>query len=147
MAPGRAGRAGDGRGGSGEVSRDQDLQHGLARLRRAVREALDPAPDLLLAGTAEFPRVEPAGDRHGPWLLSEAVGLHRPGGAHDPRGGARRPADLNDPDAAEAARLVALVELARGGGAAALRLPYGPHPGQGYPFVYYPGGSAAPAAD
>jgi RNA polymerase sigma-70 factor (ECF subfamily) len=129
------------------VSRDQDLQHGLARLRRAVREALEPAPDLLLAGTAGFPHVEPAGDRHGPRLLSEAVGLHRPGGAHDPRGGARRPADLNDPDAAEAARLVALVELARGGDAEAFGMLYDHYHVQVYRFVYYRVGSVALAED
>ena len=121
------------------LSRDQDVRAGLARLRLAIRLALDPAPDPVLVGAA------------GRWLLSEAVGVDRPGARRDPSepssGRALPPGSGSSGEAAEAARLVALVELARGGDAEAFGLLYDHYHVSVYRFIYYRVGSVPLAED
>jgi RNA polymerase sigma-70 factor, ECF subfamily len=128
------------------VSLEQELGRGLATLRRALWEALEPAP----AG----------------WLLSEAVGFEPGGsgpgadrgrgtGARDPheRGAGGGPhgdtalASSSEADDEVAARLIALVELARGGDADAFGMLYDHYHVSVYRFVYYRVGSVALAED
>ncbi len=126
------------------VTRDHDVRCGLAALRSAVRDAL--APDLLLV---------PAG---GPgWLLADAVdvdGSRRTtggaGGGRQDADGARSSEDeacSSEDDEAEATRLTALVELARGGDSEAFGLLYDHYHVSVYRFVYYRVGSVTVAED
>jgi RNA polymerase sigma-70 factor (ECF subfamily) len=116
-------------------------------LRLAIRLALDPAPDQVLLA-ASGPGT---GSAAGRWLLSEAVGVDRPGAARDPSepsvGRALPAASTSSGEAAEAARLVALVELARGGDAEAFGLLYDHYHLSVYRFVYYRVGSVPLAED
>jgi RNA polymerase sigma-70 factor (ECF subfamily) len=123
------------------LSRDQDVRAGLARLRLAIRLALDPALSPALA-TAEG--LGPGSDAAAAgWLLSEAVGVQPPGqDSEPPRGGGGW---TTEP--AEAARLVALVELARAGDAEAFGLLYDHYHPSVYRFLYYRIGSIAVAED
>jgi RNA polymerase sigma-70 factor (ECF subfamily) len=79
------------------------------------------------------------------WLLSEAVGVDRSGAARDPS----RPSSgwSSSAEAAEAERLVALVELARSGDAEAFGLLYDHYHLSVYRFVYYRVGSVPLAED
>jgi RNA polymerase sigma-70 factor, ECF subfamily len=131
------------------LTREQDLQRGLAALRVAIRDALAPAEALAGSGV-------PAG-----WLSSDAVEVQRPrrsGGHAGPasHGRAGRPASdpddsrqasSSEADEAEAARLIALVELARGGDAEAFGTLYDHYHVSVYRFVYYRVGSAPLAED
>ncbi|GAA1909580.1 sigma-70 family RNA polymerase sigma factor [Nocardioides marmoribigeumensis] len=130
--------------------RRYDLAEGMDALRRAVAEVLRAD----LAGLA--PRLAPAGapplaalpaSRRSPWLLAEAAALHEV--APDPAGG---PGDSQHAvssveDEAEASRLIALVELARGGDTEAFGLLYDHYHPQVYRFLYYRVGSQALAED
>jgi RNA polymerase sigma-70 factor, ECF subfamily len=120
-------------------TRDDGFQRGLAALRLAVLRALDPVPALAgLPGT-------PAGDCS--WLMSEALD-YDPSGTG--RGGPPADSDLaasSEADEAEASRLIALVELARGGDSEAFGMLYDHYSTSVYRFVYYRVGSVALAED
>jgi RNA polymerase sigma-70 factor (ECF subfamily) len=134
------------------LSRDQDVRAGLARLRLAIRLALDPAlPAAAWAG--EWPGEWPGG-ADAPWLLSEAVGVDRPGEARDPSwpssggfpSGSTPRGSTQQAEPADT-RLVALVELARSGDAEAFGLLYDHYHLSVYRFVYYRVGSVQLAED
>jgi len=129
------------------VTGEEELRRGLAALRVAVLRALDPAP--ALAGPS--------------WLLSEVVdvgsaghtlrpGDSAPGMPSDPASGPHPGGDADQArssvaDRAEGDRLIALVELARGGDADAFGLLYDHYHVSVYRFVYYRVGSVALAED
>ncbi|WP_254185214.1 sigma-70 family RNA polymerase sigma factor [Nocardioides panacis] len=128
-------------------TRDDDFRRGFTELRLALQHALDPA-------TALAPAVAGGVTVQRPWLLSEAVGLDpRPSRASG--SGASGPAGPDDADLAvssevdqaEADRLIALVELARGGDCDAFGLLYDHYHVAVYRFVYYRVGSVALAED
>jgi len=114
-----------------------DLERGVEALRSAVLAVLAPAPLITAEGL----------------LLSEALDYHVPTGPA-PRGGAGSDgsddSDLacsSEADEAEATRLIALVELARGGDAEAFGLLYDHYHTSVYRFLYYRLGSVALAED
>jgi RNA polymerase sigma-70 factor (ECF subfamily) len=120
-------------------TRDDDLRRGFAELRLALWHALDPVP---LLATASGPRA--AGR-----LFSESVGFRppaEPAPGSGPHGDAEQ-AVSSEQDAAEATRLIALVELARGGDSEAFGLLYDHYHVSVYRFVYYRVGSVALAED
>jgi RNA polymerase sigma-70 factor (ECF subfamily) len=129
------------------VTRDPELRRGLTALRWALWHALDPAP-LVAGGSPGAPG----------WLLSEAVGLDRhrrtpAGGAHGAPGGSGSRSDdaeeatSSELDEAVASRLIALVELARGGDPEAFGQLYDHYHVSVYRFVYYRVGAVALAED
>ncbi|MGZ4493399.1 MAG: sigma-70 family RNA polymerase sigma factor [Nocardioides sp.] len=128
--------------------RDRRLR-GLAALRWALACALDP-----LVSAALAPAGAPAYDGPnglGAWLLSEALDLDTstsPGdpGSHGPDDDAGLAASSAE-DEAEGSRLIALVELARGGDAEAFGLLYDHYHQAVYRFLYYRVGSVALAED
>ncbi len=113
---------------------------GLDALRAAVADVLTARPRLAAPGLgAPLPAV----------LLAESV-LTPPGdGRGDGRGahGDRGSAASSEPDAAEGRRLIALVELARGGDAEAFGMLYDHYQPMVYRFLYYRVGSVALAED
>ena len=133
---------------------DAQLRRGLEALRLAVLHALDPVPALATVATAG---AGTGGARSNHWppgsLLSEAVGLD------DTRGrlsvvpsGSGGPDDdgeavSSEEDRAEADRLIALVELARGGDAEAFGQLYDHYQVSVYRFLYYRVGQVALAED
>jgi RNA polymerase sigma-70 factor (ECF subfamily) len=124
-------------------TRDDDFRRGFAELRLALWHALDPAP---LLATASGPGARPGGPG---WLLSEAVSVRPPTG---PTPGSGRHGDADQAvssseDEAEATRLIALVELARGGDCEAFGQLYDHYHVSVYRFVYYRVGSVALAED
>jgi RNA polymerase sigma-70 factor (ECF subfamily) len=119
-------------------TRDSEFRRGLEALRLALAHALSPTP--ALAGATGTSDPAPSG-----WLLSEAVDL-------EPRldGTGGSDADLavsSEADAGEAQRLIALVELARGGDSEAFGLLYDHYHTSVYRFIYYRVGSVALAED
>ena len=119
-------------------TRDADFRRGFTELRLALWHALDPSPVLSPAGTGTG-----AG-----WLLSEAVDYSRVAAA--PGGGPSGDSDLavsSAEDEAEATRLIALVELARGGDTEAFGMLYDHYHVSVYRFVYYRVGAVALAED
>ena len=119
-------------------TRGHDVARGLAALRTAVLDALEPASFALATAG------RPAGPRPHGWLLSEAVDFSPTGAAGpDDAGLACSSAD----DDAEAARLIGLVELARGGDAEAFGMLYDHYNASVYRFVFYRVGSVALAED
>ena len=119
------------------LSHEQELRRGLAALRWAVLVALD------------APVTQPAGAPPG-WLLAEARDAVRAPAGPGPGRGARRDSSRavsSEQDAAVAARMVALVELARAGDAEAFGQLYDHYHVQVYRFVYYRVGSVALAED
>ncbi|MBZ5734789.1 sigma-70 family RNA polymerase sigma factor [Nocardioides sp. TRM66260-LWL] len=122
-----------------------DLARGLADLRAAVLAVLAPAP--VLAGV---PLGAPAGARRSSgWLLTEAVadvaaGAPEPGG---PGFGDAELAASSEVSEEERTRLIALVELARGGDADAFGLLYDHYQGSVYRFLFYRTRSAVVAED
>jgi RNA polymerase sigma-70 factor (ECF subfamily) len=125
---------------------DAQLRRGLEALRLAVLHALDPVPALAAAGSG----AGGARPRDGRWLLSEAVGLDdtRGGLSVVPGGpGDDGPAVSSEEDKAEADRLIALVELARGGDAEAFGQLYDHYHVSVYRFLYYRVGQVALAED
>jgi RNA polymerase sigma-70 factor, ECF subfamily len=126
------------------LARDEQLRRGLEALRLAVWEALGPARAWAPASPAPGTPV---------WLLSEAVEYGQRGssgsGGTEPEGtvdDADRTASSVE-DEAEASRLIALVELARGGDAEAFGQLYDHYHASIYRFVYYRVGSVALAED
>ncbi|MEO5711041.1 MAG: sigma-70 family RNA polymerase sigma factor [Nocardioidaceae bacterium] len=123
-------------------TRDDDFRRGFEELRLALWHALDPTS--LLA-------TEAAGPSSG-WLRSEAVSYRPPAGSSDRSSGSGPHGDADqavssEQDEAEATRLIALVELARGGDCEAFGLLYDHHHVSVYRFVYYRVGSVALAED
>jgi len=118
-------------------TRDADFQRGLTALRLALLHALNPAP-ALAGGIAAGPS----------WLMSEAIDYTQPKIA--PGGGPVSDTDLacsSEADEAEGSRLIALVELARGGDSEAFGMLYDHYSTSVYRFVYYRVGSVALAED
>jgi len=136
------------------LTREHELRRGLAALRLAVRHALTPVDALAQpAGPAH-----PAGLAHptgrAGWLTSDALEVGRTREPHgSPASGPRGSTDdtgracSSETDGAEADRLIALVELARGGDADAFGLLYDHYHVSVYRFVYYRVGSVALAED
>ena len=124
-------------------TRDSEFRRGLEALRLALAAALSPAPALAGAGTAGPTAGSGAGAQPG-WLLTEALDFQ-------PRvGSGGTDADLavsSEADADEAHRLIALVELARGGDSEAFGLLYDHYHTSVYRFIYYRVGSVALAED
>lgn len=131
------------------ASREQE-QRGLAALRLELWRALHPASSLAFGGLPG-PGGCPVPGAPGPsaWLLTEAVQT----GAGQDRAGAADPSgrDLgawaSESDQVEANRIIALVELARGGDAEAFGMLYDHYHVAVYRFVYYRVGSVALAED
>src|SRR4051812_4553614 len=130
------------------VTRDHEPRRGLAALRVALWHALDPQAYL----------SSPAGAFGTGWLYADALGVSRPTvgpqGSPGSGGGSSRagaPAGSGPassaPDEAEASRLIALVDLARGGDAEAFGQLYDHYHVSVYRFVYYRVGSVALAED
>jgi RNA polymerase sigma-70 factor (ECF subfamily) len=129
-----------------------DLAEGIDALRRAV------AAVMLTDLAQPIPACVPAsgGRGVGPswWLLSETAALHEVT-APEPGAGPIRNDDSDDSahatssveDEAEATRLIALVELARGGDTEAFGMLYDHYHPQVYRFLYYRVGSQALAED
>jgi RNA polymerase sigma-70 factor, ECF subfamily len=133
-------------------TRDDEFRRGFAELRLALWHALDPRPALSPAfSPALAAHIAGASSR----LLSEAVDydprVTPAGGPDGPgHGSGASDADLavsSAEDAAEASRLIALVELARGGDGEAFGLLYDHYHVAVYRFVYYRVGSVALAED
>jgi RNA polymerase sigma-70 factor, ECF subfamily len=120
-------------------TRDSEFRRGLEALRLALAAALSPTPALAAAGSTGSPDRRDAG-----WLLTEAL-------EYQPRvGTGGSDADLavsSEADADEAHRLIALVELARGGDTEAFGLLYDHYHVSVYRFIYYRVGSVALAED
>jgi RNA polymerase sigma-70 factor (ECF subfamily) len=126
-------------------TRDDEFRRGFTELRLALWHALDPRPALDLA-----PALGTVGSS---WLLSEAVdyeprvtGTSTGGAAGGPSGDADLAVSSAE-DEAEATRLIALVELARGGDSDAFGMLYDHYHVSVYRFVYYRVGSVALAED
>src|SRR3954453_16448992 len=120
------------------VTRDHEPRRGLAALRVALWHALDPQAYL----------SSPAGAFGTGWLYADALGVSRPTvgpqGSPGSGGGSSRagaPAGSGPassaPDEAGASRLIALVDLARGGDAEAFGLLYDHYHVSVYRFVFY----------
>lgn len=129
-------------------TRNAEFARGFAALRLALTDALCPVPALACAGV-------PSG-RSGPdsrathRLHSEALDYHPRGTMARPTGGDASDSGLacsSEVDEAEASRLIALVELARGGDSEAFGLLYDHYQTSVYRFVYYRVGSVAVAED
>jgi RNA polymerase sigma-70 factor (ECF subfamily) len=123
-----------------------DFERGIEALRLAVLAALSP----VMAPGPAVALAAPAAQHQG-WLLSEAVDFHAPAAQPSPDGGVPAPdTDLacsSEADEAEASRLIALVELARGGDCEAFGLLYDHYQTSVYRFLYYRVGSVALAED
>jgi RNA polymerase sigma-70 factor (ECF subfamily) len=124
-------------------TRDDDFRRGFDELRLALWHALNPAP--LLATTAGAPAGGPSRPAPDGWLLSEAIS-YRPQSGSGTHGDADQ-AVSSEQDEAEATRLIALVELARGGDCEAFGQLYDHYHVSVYRFVYYRVGSVALAED
>ena len=128
-------------------TRDAHLQRGLDALRRAVWEAMVPAPPpALVAGGAVGALT--GGRARRDLLLNEAVDVERRG----PVSGGRPPTDTDlavssADDEEEASRLIALVELARTGDTEAFGMLYDHYHQSVYRFLYYRVGSVQLAED
>jgi RNA polymerase sigma-70 factor (ECF subfamily) len=126
-------------------TRSAEFARGFVALRLALADALYPAPAIACAPAGNFSPAHPA--RSG-WLLSEAVDYHasapQVGGPPD---GDSDLACSSEEDAAEGSRLIALVELARGGDSEAFGLLYDHYNTSVYRFIYYRVGSVALAED
>jgi len=123
------------------------MRRGLAALRLAIWHALNPTEALLATGPA-VPGRPATG-----WLATEAIDLD-PAGPSDPRAtngrGSRGPdgeAASSELDQETATRIIALVELARGGDSEAFGQLYDHYHVSVYRFVYYRVGSTALAED
>jgi RNA polymerase sigma-70 factor (ECF subfamily) len=122
-------------------TRSAEFAHGLTALRMALAAVLAPEPALACAGATE--QTRPAGVASH-LLLSEAVEYHP---EPPPTAPDAELACSSETDEAEGARLIALVELARGGDAEAFGQLYDHYHASVYRFVYYRVGSVALAED
>ncbi len=117
--------------------RDADFERGFTALRLALLHVLTPMP--VPAGAGPDSR----------WLLSEALDYTHPSVAS---GGGGPVSDSalacsSEADEAEGSRLIALVELARGGDSEAFGLLYDHYNTSVYRFIYYRVGSVTLAED
>ena len=131
-----------------------DLAEGMEALRRAVATVL--LAELAQPVPASVPVSAGRGTGGSWWLLSEAAALHEvtapepgtgPGGNGATDSDDRAHATSSVEDEAEATRLIALVELARGGDTEAFGMLYDHYHPQVYRFLYYRVGSQALAED
>lgn len=120
-------------------TRSADVARGLHALRLAVADVLYPAPGIVCTAMSGFPSSGPS------WLMSEALDYTTP--AALPPGDDSGLATSSEADEAEASRLIALVELARGGDSEAFGMLYDHYSSSVYRFVYYRVGSVALAED
>jgi RNA polymerase sigma-70 factor (ECF subfamily) len=120
-------------------TRSAEFARGLTALRLALADALYPAPATTCVGPARNVRGSS-------WLLMEAVDYHasQTGYAGGPDSDQ---ACSSESDEAEGSRLIALVELARGGDSEAFGQLYDHYNTSVYRFVYYRVGSVALAED
>ena len=128
-------------------TRTAEFARGFDALRLALAAALSPVPALTCAGVTPTAHWSP---RAGSVLLSEALDYHPSGTRTGSGGGTAGDSDLacsSEGDAAEAARLIALVELARGGDSEAFGMLYDHYHASVYRFIYYRVGSVALAED
>jgi RNA polymerase sigma-70 factor (ECF subfamily) len=124
--------------------RDEEYERGFTALRSALSQAL--APSHFLQPTLAHPAATSSS-----WLRSDAIDysspqLHPSGG----RGHDTSDADLaasSAADEADATRLIALVELARGGDSEAFGMLYDHYHKSVYRFLYYRVGSVPLAED
>lgn len=114
-------------------TREPEFGRGFDALRLALAQVLGTAP--LAAGAAG-----------GTWLMSEAVVDAGPQAAPEPPSD-RDLAVSSETDEAEQTRLIALVELARGGDAEAFGMLYDHYHTSVFRFLYYRVGSTALAED
>ncbi len=131
--------------GEGELVqvRDADLRRGLEALRLALAEVLCPAPALALSGDGVVLMAPEAA------ATQSAPVADRPTAAVAPT---EPPSDRDlavssEADEAEGTRLIALVELARGGDSEAFGMLYDHYHPSVYRFLYYRVGSVALAED
>jgi RNA polymerase sigma-70 factor (ECF subfamily) len=127
-------------------TREEDLRRGWDELRLAVLHALLPQPAIAAGVSGSTPG--PLAGRSG-WLLTEAVDYDRQA-SPGPGTSTGSDADLatsSVADEAEARRLIALVELARGGDCEAFGMLFDHYHLAVYRFVYYRVGAAALAED
>ncbi|MGZ5406042.1 MAG: sigma-70 family RNA polymerase sigma factor [Nocardioides sp.] len=111
-----------------------DLARGLEALRAAVAEIMLQQSTPAIAGCAAPPPSRDAGRTDPGWLLSEAAVAPDPGFG---RFGDSDLAASSEEDAAERSRLIALVELSRGGDKDAFGLLYDHYQGSVYRFLFY----------
>ena len=126
-------------------TRDDDLRRGLTELRLALWHALNPAP-ATAGAPGPFGSPSPV-QRRPSWLLSEAVDYEARGQGSGNDTGDAAMAVSSVEDEAEASRLIALVELARGGDCEAFGMLYDHYHLSVYRFVYYRVGSVSLAED
>jgi len=117
-----------------------EVARGLTALRMALADVLYPAPALTCAGVTDV-------SSNPWWLASEALDYNPPTADLGPGGPDSDLACSSETDEAEASRLIALVDLARGGDAEAFGMLYDHYNASVYRFVYYRVGSVALAED
>ncbi len=127
-------------------SREAEFRRGWDDLRFALWCALAPVTAPSALSTPSAPSARSASSA---WLLSEAVGLEpRVSGPAGPSDGSDHDlATSSEADEAVATRLIALVELARGGDSEAFGMLYDHYHVAVYRFIYYRVGSVALAED
>lgn len=120
---------------------DADFQRGLTALRLALQYALDPVSAMATVGI---------GGSGSSWLMSEALDYTPMGtgtSAGPGRGSDSEQACSSEGDEAEATRVIALVELARGGDSEAFGQLFDHYHTSVYRFIYYRVSSVALAQD
>jgi RNA polymerase sigma-70 factor (ECF subfamily) len=122
--------------------RSADFARGFTALRLALADALYPAPAVVCTGAGG--PVRSAGTA---WLMSEALDYHPPSSGPGAGIGDAGLACSSEEDEAEGSRLIALVELARGGDSEAFGMLYDHYHASVYRFLYYRVGSVALAED
>lgn len=123
-------------------TRRAEFAHGFDALRLALADVLSPASALACAGVTQgTPSRLPAG-----MLPSEALDYNAPSSGLG-AGGDSDLATSSEEDTAAGSRLIALVELARGGDSEAFGMLYDHYQTSVYRFIYYRVGSVALAED
>ena len=112
----------------------RDVARGLDALRAAVSEIMLSQWTPALAGGSAVPTSRPTGSLGSGWLLSEATVAPDPGSGNY---GDSEFAASSEEDEAERSRLIALVELARGGDKDAFGLLFDHYQGAVYRFLFY----------
>jgi RNA polymerase sigma-70 factor (ECF subfamily) len=124
-------------------TRTAEVARGLNALRLALAAVLSPSPSTANVGPSDLSDTpHPYG-----WLLAEALDYDATTTSVSPSGPDSDLACSSETDEAEGSRLIALVELARGGDAEAFGMLYDHYHISVYRFVYYRVGSVALAED
>jgi RNA polymerase sigma-70 factor (ECF subfamily) len=123
-------------------TRSADFARGFTALRLALADLLFPEAAVALAGATRTA----VGPREASWMMSEALDYSPPTTGVS-AGGDAGLACSSAEDEAEASRLIALVELARGGDSEAFGMLYDHYNASVYRFLYYRVGSVAVAED